>query len=479
MDHDNYPTIFHIDIDAFFASVEEALCPALKGKPVVIGGLPNERGVVSCPNYEARKLGVKTAMSISQAYKIAPEAIFMRGNYKAYGKYSKRFIEILYNFSPAVQVVSLDEAFLDADGCLHFWNNEPRNLAAAIKRTIREELKITVSIGIASNKLCAKVASDYSKKAAREIAHGTSSAPDGLFVVPLGGEKQFLAPLPVSAIPGIGKRTTEALESIGIKTVRELAEGNLNSLKNIFGVVGIHLHNAANGIGNSEISPNDRDAKSISRGTTFGTDSDDEDFISSVFFYLSEKIARTLRGNRLAASTITVKMRYSNGAPLLGYPLQGASRTQSPHMRKGFVTYQKNYTLEEPTSSEFEIAATAFTLFKSLWLRGMKVRFIDVGVTNIREECIQLDLFKQFKIKQANLLNNIDKLRSKFGYHSVYFGIIRKMECATLQHPVSTLRNPGTQENFDGNNPNSKISDREKYEDGPRGFQFQTPYLFK
>ncbi|MGO9481599.1 MAG: DNA polymerase IV [Candidatus Kryptoniota bacterium] len=427
MDHDKYPTIFHIDIDAFFASVEEALCPALKGKPVVVGGLPNERGVVTCPNYEARKLGVKTAMSLSQAYSIAPGAIFMRGNYKNYEKYSRRFIEILHDFSPVVQPVSLDEAFLDADGCLHFWNYDPRNLAMAIKRAISEEMKITVSIGVASNKLCAKVASDYSKKVSMGTNHGASSTPNGLFVVPIGEEKNFLAPLPVSALPGIGKRTTEALESLGIDTVRKLSNANLDSLQRIFGIVGAYLHDAANGIGagakhDSPLNSDDREAKSISRSTTFSEDSGDEEFISSVIFYLSEKVASALRRDKLTASTIVIKLRYSDGAPLLGY------RMKSSYANRRFVTYQKNYTLEEPTNSEFEIASTAFALFKSLWLQGIKVRLVGVGVMYIRNECMQLDLFRRSRIKQAYLLAGIDRLREKFGYHSIYFGIIDKME---------------------------------------------------
>ncbi len=437
MDSEKYPTIFHIDIDAFFASVEEALCPSLKGKPVIVGGLPNERGVVACPNYEARKLGVKTAMPLSKAYSIAPEAIFMKGNYRNYEKFSRRFIEILHEFSPAVQAVSLDEAFLDCNGCLHLWNYQPGNLAVAIKRAIRDELGITASMGIASNKICAKVASDFSKKISREGSRALP--PDGLFVVPLGEEKNFLAPLHVSALPGIGRRTTEALQALGINTIRELSSKDPDLLKSVFGVVGVYLHNAANGIGNSSLSDDDRDAKSISRSTTFHEDSNDEEFISSVFFYLSEKVAHSLREKKLMASTVVVKLRYSDGAPLHGY------RTASPYPNRRFVTYQKNYTLDEPTNSEFEIASTAFDLFKRLWLSGMKVRLVGVGVMNIRREYSQPDLFRQFKMKRADLLDGIDKIREKFGYHSIYFGIIEEM---------------GT-----------------RYESDPRGFQLHTPSL--
>jgi DNA polymerase IV len=424
MDSDKYPTILHIDIDAFFASVEEALFPALRGKPVIVGGLPNDRGVVSCPNYEARKLGVRTAMPLSKAYALAPNAVFMRGSYRAYEKYSRRFIEILQDFSPAVRAVSLDEAFLDADGCLHFWDYDPRALALAIKRRVRDELNITVSIGIASNRVCAKVASDHSKKVAREEMdrNELTGPPNGLLVVPLGKEREFLAPLPVSAIPGIGRRTTEALQSLGIMTVDTLSKTDVGTLQKIFGTVGVYLHDAANGKGGRAVDDDNRHAKSISRSTTFSEDSNDEEFISSVFFYLSEKIARELRGDREAASTVTIRMRYSDGAPLLGY------RNQKTISDRRFVTYQKSYTLNEATDSEFEIASAGFALFKSLWLRGMKVRLIGIGVSNIRIGCVQPDLFSADRTKRASLLNGLDRIRGKFGYHSVYFGVVDQLD---------------------------------------------------
>ncbi|MCL5267579.1 MAG: DNA polymerase IV [Bacteroidetes bacterium] len=421
MESRRHPTIFHIDIDAFFASVEEALCPALKGKPVIVGGLPNDRGVVSCPNYEARRLGVKTAMPLSKAYGLAPNAMFIRGNYRSYEKYSRSFIEILHNFSPLVQAVSLDEAFLDADGCLHFWNDDPQVMANAIKRTVFEELKITVSIGVASNKLCAKVASDYSKKIARECAGGKVLPPNGLLVVDVGKEKEFLSPLPVSALPGIGKRTARALEDLGINSVGDLSQTSVDLLKKIFGVVGIYLHNAANGVGGSELATARREQRSISRSTTFGQDSNDQEFIISVIFYLSERVAHALREEGAAASTIVFKLRYSDGAPLHGY------KRPSTHEDRRFVTYQKNRTLEEPTDSEFDIATAAFSLFKGLWLHGVNVRLVGVGVMNISGKCDQLDMFDSLKAKRSNLLESIDRIRKKFGYRSIYFGMIERL----------------------------------------------------
>lgn len=419
MDSDTYPTILHIDIDAFFASVEEALCPALKGKPVVVGGLPNQRGVVSCPNYEARKLGVRTAMPLTKAYALAPNAVFVRGSHREYEKYSRQFVEILHDFSPIVRPVSLDEAFLDANGCLHFWNHSPHQLAAAIKRAVFDELKITVSIGIASNKVCAKVASDYSKKIARDELErkGETGPPNGLLVIPCGRERDFLEPLPVSVIPGIGRRTTETLETLGINTVGRLAKTDIDSLRRIFGSVGIYLHEAASGRGQRDLGEDDREAKSISRGTTFSSDSSDRGFISSMFFYLSEKIARELRAGSLVASTVNVKMRYSDGAPLLGY------RKGPGAADRRFVTYQKSVTLDRDTDSEFEIASAGYALFRRLWLEGMGVRFISIGVTNIHKDSREADLFEQNRDRQSDLLRGVDVIREKFGNDAVYFGM--------------------------------------------------------
>ncbi len=416
-ERDRYPTIFHINVDAFFASVEVALNPDLAGKAVIVGGLSTDRGVVACPNYEARKLGVKTAMPISAAYSLAPDAVFIRGSYRTYENYSRRFIKILEDFSPNVRAASLDEAYLDANGCLHFWDFQPRLLASEIKRAISDELKITVSIGVASNKLCAKVASDYSKKT-RDTA-SKSGPPDGLYIVDLGSEKDFLAPLPVSSIPGIGRRTTEVLNDIGITTVGALAGYDKKSLHEIFGLVGEFLYRAANGLGDRIISSEAGHAKSISRSTTFGEDSDDEDFILSTIFTLSESVASELRDGRLAATTINVKMRYSHGTPILGFS------EKRRFTDRQFVTYQKDFTVREPTNSEFEITSVAFELFKSLWLPGKKVRYVGVRVSNIREEKSQLDIFRADHDKRRDLLFDIDKIRGKFGYDSVYFGIAK------------------------------------------------------
>ncbi len=421
VDRDNYPTIFHIDIDAFFASVEESLCPALRGRAVVVGGLPGDRGVVACPNYEARRLGVKTAMSLAEAFRLAPKAAFVRGSYKSYREYSRKFIEILRDFSPSVQPVSLDEAFLDANGCLHFWNYDVASMARAIKERVHRELGITVSIGVASNKTCAKVASDHSKKMSASTNGSAVLPPDGLLVVEPGSERKFLAPFPVSALPGIGKRTAAVLISMGIEHLGTLAATDTNVLKRLFGITGIYLHSAANGFGSASLDEHEDETKSISRSTTFGQDSSEPGFMGAAFFLLSEKIGRELRKKRLAAITISVKMRYSDGAPLLGFKYGPGNSARR------FVTYQKSFTLESPTNSEFVIAGTAIALFKELWLHGTKVRYIGVAVTNICREKVQTNLFDHGQERRLDLLRSIDGIRNRFGEDSVYFGIVEEV----------------------------------------------------
>jgi len=420
LDRDKYPTIYHIDIDAFFASVEESLDPSLAGRAVIVGGLATDRGVVACPNYEARRLGVKTAMPLSDARVLAPRAVFIRGKYKTYTEYSRKFIDILKSFSPAVQSMSLDEAYLDANGCLHFWNYDPVLLARRLKEKIRAELNISVSIGVASNKMCAKVATDFSKR--KCASSGKTGPPGGLHIVWPGEEKNFLAPLPVSAMPGIGRRTTEILNGLGILTLGELASSDRRSLCTKLGIVGAHLHKAANGSGGVEVTAGYHIPKSISRGTTFGEDSDDEDYIRSMIFYLSEKISSELRENDLSATTISVKLRYSHGAPLLGFSKNRRFTDRT------FITYQKNFTFKRPTSSVFEISASAFALIRSIWLSGTRVRYIGVGISNIAHELHQPDLFEPVLERDLDLMDGIDRVRNKFGYDALYFGIVEQVK---------------------------------------------------
>lgn len=382
------PSVLHLDLDAFFASVEEALHPELRGKPLIVGGMPNERGIVSCPNYEARKLGVRTAMPLVRAARLAPKANFVRGDFAQYRAYSERFFAILNDFSPVVAPLGLDEGFLDAHGCLHFWNGSVETMARAIKERVRRELGLIVSIGAASNTLCAKVASDARK-------------PDGLCIVPDGGEREFLAPMPVGAIPGVGKATTEALAGLGVSTVRDLAQFEESLLRRVFGVTGSFLYHAARGEGHGLAPPEERDAKSISRDHTFREDLDDVALVRGSLFRSCERVAATLRRDGMAARTVTVKLRYSDMA-----------------------TVQRGRTLDEATDSEFALFACAESLLEIAWSRRARVRLVGVHVSNLQAARAQFDLFNTRHTKELLLGRSLDKIRGKFGEKAVWWGIV-------------------------------------------------------
>ena len=252
--------IMHIDLDAFFVSVEQALNPKLKGKPVVVGGRPDRRGVVAAASYEARAFGLHAGMPLATASRLCPQAIFIEGSFPKYRDASRRFMAILAEFSPYLEPVSLDEAYLDATGFESIYGST-HQMAVNIKQRIRDELKLCASIGIASGKVVAKVASELFK-------------PDGLVEVTAGDEGSFLAPLPIAKLPGIGKKTERILNGLGIHTIGELSNMPLSALKSHFGASGELLHRYANGIDDREIEP-PSEAKSISRETTFGQDTRD------------------------------------------------------------------------------------------------------------------------------------------------------------------------------------------------------------
>ena len=245
----------HIDLDAFFVSVEQVLNPELKGKPVVVGGKPDRRGVVATASYEARAFGLHSGMPLATASRLCPQAIFIEGSFPRYRDASKRFMAILADFSPYLEPMGLDEAYLDATG-FESIHGSIRQMAAAIKKRIKDELGLCASVGIASCKVVAKVASDLSK-------------PDGLLEVPAGEERSFLAPLPVGQLPGIGKKSERVLKGLGVNTIGQLAALPSGILKSHFGAAGVIIHNHANGIDDSKVEP-PGEAKSISRETTFG-----------------------------------------------------------------------------------------------------------------------------------------------------------------------------------------------------------------
>ena len=381
-------TIFLLDIDCFFASVEMALHPELRGKPVCVGGRRGERGIVACPNYEARRYGVRTAMPVRTAERLLPpEAVFVRGNHHLYGDYSDRVMGILYDFTPDLEQVSVDEAYMDVTGCLHLWGggaDAAVRMATAVKRTIMEQCGLSVSIGIASNKVCAKIAASVGK-------------PDGLVVVPHGREREFLAPLPVEVIPGVGTRTLPRLHARGIVTVADLLRhrgGESSSLNR-------YLLAVAEGRDDRCIRT-DRVEHSISRDTTFGHDRGDRDFILSTLYYLIERCCKTLRERQQAASTITVKVRFTD-----------------------FTTVQKQLTLSCPTACEQEFFASACRLLDSLRPPGRITRLVGIKASGLvpTGEGSQMEFGIMDREKLDLLHRRVDTLREKFGYTSIQWGL--------------------------------------------------------
>jgi DNA polymerase-4 len=370
-------TIFHVDADAFFASVEEALDPSLKGRPVIVGGKGNDRGVVACPNYEARKLGVKTAMPLMTAARLAPHAIFIPGHFEEYHRFSQRIAEILYSFSPDLEPTSLDESFLDATGCLHFWKNAEA-MARAIKKKIFETLSLTVSIGVASNKPCAKIASDFQK-------------PDGLTIIPHGKEKEFLAPLPVERVPGIGAKTAEMLHAARINTIAELAAAPKALLHNLLGIRGDYLYEVANGRAPDEIHTHET-VKSISRSTTLEHNTTDYEFIEAMLLYLTQRCCKRLRELRLSARTVSVTIRYSD-----------------------FSTFSKQRTLRLPSNYDAVVSREMVRLFREFVQRGRLIRLVGVAVFDFCPPVDQYAIFQPRSPQFARLYEGIDRMREKFG----------------------------------------------------------------
>jgi DNA polymerase IV len=381
-------TIFLLDIDCFFASVEMALHPELKGRPLCIGGRRgSERGIVACPNYEARAYGVRTAMPLRTAARLLPpDAVFLPGNHKLYGEYSERVMNILYDFTPDIEQVSVDEAYMDVTGCLHLWDNDSPHMAAAMKERIRRECGLGVSIGIASNKVCAKIAAGLKK-------------PNGLVVVPHGQEKEFLAPLPIEVVPGVGTKTLPKLHAQGIFTVADILHTK-STIQNPQSWLIRYLNAVANGR-DEHVMQYDRVEQSISRDTTFGHDTNDISFVTSTLYYLTERCCKTLRKRNQVASTVTVKVRFTD-----------------------FTTVQKQTTLHSATANEEEVFAAARHMLLALFPRHQCVRLVGVKVSRLLaadRAQMQLDPVKSERSEQLH--RRLDALQAKHGYTSIQWGI--------------------------------------------------------
>jgi DNA polymerase-4 len=378
-------TIIHIDLDSFFVSVERVLNPELKDKPVVVGGRPDRRGVVATPSYEARAFGLHSGMPLVTAALLCPEAIFIEGNFARYREFSRKFMAILNDFSPFIEPAGIDEAYLDVTG-FESLHGSIRQMAAAMKSKIQSELGLTASIGIASCKVVAKVASDHSK-------------PDGLIEVASGGERDFLAPLPVDKLPGVGKQAVKVLKGLGVHTIGALSQVPSHILKNYFRTAGEMMHCHANGIDDSEVLP-PGEAKSISRETTFGEDTHDRAFLEATLWDQSEKVGADLRKKGKQARCITLKLRYAD-----------------------FSTITRSHTLDENVNTDQEIFETGVKLLKqALTIEKQGVRLIGIGVSQLVEPSRQATLFTPSMRKLDELNKTIDRIRNRYGFSAIQTG---------------------------------------------------------
>lgn len=381
----------HVDLDAFFVSVEQVDHPELKGKPVVVGGRPDTRGVVAAASYEARAFGVHSAMPLRTAARLCPQCIFVEGNFARYSETSRKFMAILADFSPFIEPMGLDEAYLDVTG-FESLHGTIRQMGYAIKKRVKAELGINVSVGIANSKVVAKIASDASK-------------PDGLIEVAPGGEAAFLTPLPIRRMPGIGEKTEPIFRRLGIDTIGKLARVPAEGLKKLLGNHGEHLRNMALGIDDSPVQSRE-EAKSMSRETTFGEDLHDRSVLEATLRYLSERVGAGLRQNGRFARCVTLKLRYTD-----------------------FMTITRNRTLQQVTDADGVIFDAGLTLLRAALLKEKKaVRLIGIGVTGFSESGRQLSLLDDTNLRLEKLDKAVDRIREKYGFGAIQTGRTMKLK---------------------------------------------------
>src|SRR2546430_4686154 len=377
--------ILHVDMDAFFVSVELLQRPELRGKPVIVGGQPNQRGVVTAASYEARKFGVHSAMPLRTAGRLCPHAVYLDGHHAKYTEWSDRVAGILAKFSPIVEMVSIDEAYLDLAGTERL-HGPPLAAAHKLLCTITRTTGLPCSGGLAATRLVAKVASDQAK-------------PRGLLWVAPGGEARFLAPLSVRKIPGIGEVTERALRALSIETVEQLAAIPHDKLDQVFGQWGDALYRKARG-GDSYEFVIDAEPKSISHNHTFGEDTDDIESLSAMLSHLSQKACKRLREAGLATRTLTLTIRYA-----------------------GFDTHTRSKTLGEPIRLDSDIFAVFQELFRIYRDEKRKVRLLGVSLSGLTHGNEQLDLLDaERRAKLEKLTSAADRLRDRFGFGKVQFG---------------------------------------------------------
>jgi Nucleotidyltransferase/DNA polymerase involved in DNA repair len=368
--------IAHFDLDAFFVSVERLNDPSLAGKPLIVGG--RERGVVTAASYEARKYGVHSAMPMKTAMRLCPHATVVKGSRGEYSRYSRWVTEIIAGKAPLFEKASIDEFYLDLTGMDKYFN--PYQWTIDLRQEIIEKTRLPISFGLASNKMVAKIATDEAK-------------PNGYLHIPFGKEKEFLAPLKVNKIPGVGEHMYQALKDWGIETIADLAAQPVELLENRFGKYGAELWNKAQGIHHGEVIPY-HEAKSISTENTFDEYLTDPDRILAELVRMTEKVAYELRQDNKMTGCIAVKIRYPD-----------------------FETTTRQTTIPY-TFYDDELIPKAKELFHKLWRKGEPVRLLGVRLSELTDEAVQTNLFSNVE-KKSELYRAIDDIKNKFGKWSV------------------------------------------------------------
>ena len=374
--------ILHLDLDAFFCAVEETHNPSLRGKPFAVGGKPDERGVVASCSYAARRRGVRSAMPMSRALRLCPNLIIVPARHRLYSEVSKQVMEKLRNLTPLLEQISIDEAFLDISDM----REPPARIALDLQTAIKNELHLPSSIGIASNKLVAKIATEVGKKSAKG-----DGPPFGLTIVPAGQEAGFLAPLPANMLWGVGPKTEARLAELNIHTIGDIANWPESDLIRRFGENGRDLARHAKGQDERPIVL-ERETKSISQEITYSVDVREDKVIEKTLRELSGEVARSLRKNDLAGKTVKLKIRWPD-----------------------FTTLTRQTTLSQPTDNDEEIIRTALKLLREVRKPNQAVRLIGVGVSGLGAPIRQLSLWDAGNEKSRKLQEVVDKLQDKFG----------------------------------------------------------------
>lgn len=381
--------ILHMDLDAFFCSVEELRDPSLRGKPFAVGGQPDSRGVISTASYAARKFGVHSAMPTGRALRLCPGLILVSSWHSDYVEMSKKVMAIVGDLTPLVETLSIDEAFMDVSDL----PETPLQIARVLQSRINRETNLPCSIGAATNMLVAKIANDFGKH-----EHKEPTPPNAITIVEPGNEAGFLAPLPVDALWGVGPKTSERLIAMGIHKIGDLACRTPEDMQRLFGQSGLDLLDRSRGIDDRPVE-GDHTVKSISQEITYDQDVCSREVLIQTIKRLSSQVGSQLRNQGLTAKTIRIKIRWAD-----------------------FETHTRQISLSMPTDHDSVIVQSAIELFQKIWPEGRKVRLIGVGTSQLTSDPVQLNLLDKTVEKEERLLRSVDELRQRFGQKIVYHG---------------------------------------------------------